>query len=313
LTYASRVGAFSAIARTRLQQGFIAPIAQIALGLAGAGTPGMIIGFVVGQSSGVILLGRLLLRHRQETAGLSFAHIFAAARRYRRFPLFSSWSAIVESAGSGGILYMLVSAYYVPVIAGYSFLTGRMLGRPLALVAGSLTQVYTGEAGRLVHTDPARLRRRFLQVSSRQLALSVVAAAGINLTAFWVYPLVFGSQWAAAVEYVAPLSLALASQTVLLSVSPTLQVLQKQGLAASWQPVPLVLLCGVFWGCARSGLPAVDAFWGYGAIQLLTTIVMFTMMLVSLHDAERQFNAEQAFKRAPSARDVVGAIIASTP
>jgi O-antigen/teichoic acid export membrane protein len=310
--YASRVGAFSAIARTRLKQGFIAPLAQIALGLAGAGTPGMIIGFIIGQSSGVVLLGRVLFRQRQEISGLSFRQIFAAAGRYRRFPLYSSWSAIIESAGSGGILYMLVSAYYVPVIAGYSFLTGRVLGRPLVLVAGSLTQVYTGEAGRLVRTDPARLRRRFLQVSSRQLALALVAVAGINLTAFWAYPLVFGSEWAAAVAYVAPLSLALASQTVLLSVSPTLHVLQKQGLAASWQPVPVILLCAVFWGCAHNGLPAITAFWGYGLIQLLTTVVMFTMMLVSLHNAEREFNAEQAFNPAISRRDGTRGTIVST-
>jgi O-antigen/teichoic acid export membrane protein len=312
LVYASRVGAFSAIARTRLKQGFIAPLAQIALGFAGAGTPGLIIGFVIGQSSGVVLLGRVLFRQRQEIAGISFRQILAAAGRYRRFPLYSSWSAIIESAGSGGILYMLVSAYYVPVIAGYSFLTGRILGRPLVLVAGSLTQVYTGEAGRLVRTDPARLRRRFLQVSSRQLALALVAAAAINLTAFWIYPAVFGPEWAAAVEYVAPLSLALGSQTVLLSVSPTLHVLQKQGLAASWQPVPVILLCAVFWGCSHNGLPAIDAFWGYGMIQLLTTVVMFTMMLVSLHTAEREFNVEQAFNSAPSAHDGGRTTFAST-
>lgn len=311
LAYASRVGAFSAIARTRLKQGFIAPIAQITFGLAGAGTPGMIIGFIIGQSSGVVLLARLLFLHHRESAGISLPQIFAAARRYHRFPLYSSWSAIIESAGSGGILYMLVSAYYVPAIAGYSFLTGRMLGRPLTLVAGSLTQVYVGEAGRLVHTDPARLRRRFLQVSSRQLALSVAAASAINLTAFWAYPLAFGPEWAAAVEYVAPLSLALGAQAVLLSVSPTMHVLQKQALAASWQPVPVVLLCAVFWICVHNGLPAIYAFWGYGLIQLLTTIVMMTMMFVSLHRAERRFTAEQAFQRAPAALEGTRGIIAS--
>jgi len=287
--YASRIGAFSSISRTRLGQGFIAPIAQIGMGgLVAASTTVLIIGFIIGQSSGVVLLTRLLFKNHRAVATVSWRRIVSAARRYYRYPLVSSWAAIIESAGSGGILYMLISTYYVPAIAGYSYLTGRVLGRPLVLVAGALGQVYIGEAGRLAHTDPARLRRRLLQVSSRQLLISLGWAALINIAAAQFYPLAFGSEWAAAVEYVLPLSVALVSQTVLSSVSPTLQVLEKQTLAASWQPVPVILLVMVFWGCSRLGLPAIDAFWGYGLIQLLTTIVMFAMMIVSLGQAERR-------------------------
>ena len=52
---ATRSGAFKEIARTRISQGISGPVSQILLGLAGAGTPGLVAGYVIGQSSGTAL------------------------------------------------------------------------------------------------------------------------------------------------------------------------------------------------------------------------------------------------------------------
>ncbi len=284
-TYATRVGEFAALARTRIVQGIAGPVAQITLALLGAGTFGLILGSVIGQSSGALRLGwRLLLRQR---AMISPRRILAVARRHRRFAQITSWSSIIEAAAGGGVLYLLVSTYYSPTVVGYSYLTGRVLGRPLVLVASALVQVYMAEAGRLVHSDLVALRRRFWQVASRQLLLALVWGAVVNLAAGWAYPTLFGAQWAPAVPFVRPLTVALVAQTVLTSVGPTLLLLQRQGLAAAWQPVALVLLVGAIVGGWHAGFSALAVFWAYAAIQVLTSLVMLGMILVAIRARER--------------------------
>jgi hypothetical protein len=87
---------------------------------------------------------------------------------YVRFPLFASWARVLDMAGGGSVLFLVFSACYSPEIAGYMFLTERVIARPLLIVSTSLLQVFPGEAGQAVLQDPARLRQRFWQDLPRQ-------------------------------------------------------------------------------------------------------------------------------------------------
>ena len=75
------------------------------------------------------------------------------------------------------ILYVLFSACYSSEVAGFMFLSERVIMRPLIIVSSSLLQVFTGEAGRSVSQDPWRLRARFYQVVTRQFLFA----------ASWIY------------------------------------------------------------------------------------------------------------------------------
>ena len=140
------------------------------------------VGFIIGQSSGtLLLLRRCVLARRRWLRGISWPGIAAAARRYARFPLFASWSRLLEAAGSGMVLFLIFSACYSSRVAGFMFLSERMIWRPLLLVSSSLLQVFTGEAGRAVSQDPQQLRRRFYQVVPRQFLLVAVWVVLANL------------------------------------------------------------------------------------------------------------------------------------
>jgi len=172
LSLATRASAFQDIARTRVAQGVSGPVSQIVLGLLGAGTPGLVVGFIIGQSSGTfLLLRRRVLARPEWLRSVSWSGIAAAARRYVQFPLFASWSRLLESAGSGLVLFLIFSACFSSQVAGFMFLSERVIWRPLLLVSSSLLQVFTGEAGRAVSQDPRQLRRRFYQVVPRQFLL----------------------------------------------------------------------------------------------------------------------------------------------
>lgn len=262
LAVATRAGAFSSIARTRISQGLSGPLSQMLLGVLGAGTAGLVIGYVIGQSSGTLLLFiRFVLGRREWLRQITWGRIAAVGRRYIAFPLYSSWARLLDEAGGGLILFVLFAACYSPAIAGFMFLSERVVMRPLVIISTSLLQVFTGEAGRTASQNPAQLRRRFHQIVPLQFLLAATWILAANLIAAWAFPRLFGAKWADAIPYLRALSVAYLSQIVLHPVSGTLQLLERQAMAAVWQICRLGLVVIAVLVPWRSGMPAVSALW----------------------------------------------------
>jgi len=280
---ATRLGAFRDIAATRVSQGVTGPVSQILLALLGAGTPGLAIGYVLGQSSGTLLLiSRVKRLAPAVTTAVSWHGVCAAARRFARFPLFASWSRLFEMAGGGTILFVLISSCYSSEIAGYMFLIERVIARPLLIISTSLLQVITGEAGLDVKNDPARLRRRFWQVIPKQFVLAAGWIGLANLVAGWAFPLVFGEQWDPAIPCLHALSIGYLALMVLHPASTLLQIMERQVLAAAWQATRLALIVASVIVPWRLGLPAIATLWLASAAQLVACSTMLVLIVISI-------------------------------
>ncbi|HET8995580.1 MAG TPA: oligosaccharide flippase family protein, partial [Acetobacteraceae bacterium] len=279
LSLATRASAFQEIARTRITQGISGPVSQIILGLLGFGAPALVIGFIIGQSSGTLLLLRRWVLARPEwLRSVSWCGMRAAARRYAQFPLFASWSRLLESAGSGLVLFLIFSACFSSQVAGFMFLSERVIWRPLLLVSSSLLQVFTGEAGRAVSQDPERLRRRFYQVVPRQFLLVAAWVALANLAAGWAFPVLFGAAWGDAIPFLRALSVSYLMQAVLHPLSTTMQILEYQVTAVLWQIGRLTLLVGGVLLAWHAGLSALTALWIASLIQAACCLVLLGLM-----------------------------------
>ena len=174
LHHATRAQDFRAIASTRIAQGLSGPLSQIAMGLLGWGAGGLAAGTIIGQCSGTLLLAnRTVLRRPGALCGIAPRAMRGIAWRHRGFPLIAAWAGMIDIAGTGQLVYPLVTAFYPGPVVGYILLAERVVARPLQMLSTSLLTVFMAEAGRLLDRDPARLRQRFRQVTSRQLATSV--------------------------------------------------------------------------------------------------------------------------------------------
>jgi O-antigen/teichoic acid export membrane protein len=280
---ATRLSAFRDIASTRLSQGIFGPMSQILLGVLGLGSAGLAIGFVIGQSSGTFLLvSRVAALSPGLARSISWHGVTEAIQRYARFPLFASWARLLDMAGSGTILFLLYAACYSSEIAGFMFLTERVIARPLLMVSTSLLQVFVGEAGQAVHRNPAGLRRRFRQVVSRQFALVTGWILIANLLAAWAFPLVFGPEWAGAVPYLRAISVAWLGIAVLHPVSTSLQLLERQVLAAVWQTARLIVVVGGTMLAWHLGFSALTALWIASLAQAAACVVLLVLIARSI-------------------------------
>jgi O-antigen/teichoic acid export membrane protein len=306
LAVATRASAFKEIARTRISQGISGPVSQIVFGLAGLGTPGLVIGFVIGQCSGtLLLLTRCILPRRDWLHAISWPGILAAARRYIGFPLFASWARLLDAAGGGLVLFVLFSACYSSRIAGFMFLSERVIWRPLLLVSSSLLQVFIGEAGKAVSQDPAQLRRRFYQVVPRQMLLVTAWIVVANLLAGWAFPLLFGHEWGNAIPYLRALSVAYWVQAVLHPVSTTLQMLEHQVTAAMWQVGRLAAVVAGVILAWRHGYSALSALWIGSLAQAVCCLVLLGLMMAAVEQVARRRKTRPAPGTAPAAARTV--------
>ncbi len=280
--WAIRKKAFKAIARTKISQNVSMVFTQVGLGVAGAGPVGLIVGDVIGRAGGSGTLLALVLR--QDTRlfrALKLRRIAAAARRYVRFPLYSSGSALFNSAGLQ-VPALLVAAVYGVQAAGFFSLSQRVVSTPSWLVSQAVNQVYFGEAAEMARERPEHLYRLYLQLSKYLMLLGAVIAVGLATLSPLLFPIVFGGEWTEAGVYAQFLALAFLGQFVVAPVSLTLSVLERQRLQLAWDAGRFALIVAVFEACRRAEATSEVAVLSYSAVLLATYIVLWLLSLAAV-------------------------------
>ncbi|NGM44573.1 oligosaccharide flippase family protein [Rhodobacter sp. SGA-6-6] len=194
--WATRKKQFADVARTRVTQAVAGVSAMLALGLGGIGAAGLTFGHMVMQGAGALGLGiRTLRADPHLLRGVTRQGMFAAAREYRRFPLWSMPEALANVAGLQ-IPILLIAAFADTDEAGQLMLAMQVMVMPMALVGSSLGQVYLSRAP-TEHRE-GRLAAFTLSIVRRLALFGAPPIAVLGLTAPWTFPLVFGENWARA-------------------------------------------------------------------------------------------------------------------
>jgi O-antigen/teichoic acid export membrane protein len=276
---ATRQGRFAEMGRTRIYQALNGPIVQIGLGgIFHAGTIGLLIGFVIGQSAGVVGLFRLLLSGRRSALrNVNAGSIWATAVRYKRFPIFSSWSGVF-SAAAPNFMTLAFPLLYGAKVGGFLFLAERILVRPLGLLTGSILHVFIMEVGRTAATAPENMRNLFLDITVKQFGISALWISAIVLSAPYFVPFIFGDQWAAAPIYLRYLAIGFFPGSIVTTVLYTLQALGKQKLAAAIDVCRTSSIIITLVIAYKFGLGAMDAVLACSLAQAAAQVAVFAVM-----------------------------------
>jgi O-antigen/teichoic acid export membrane protein len=193
--WAVRTKRFTTIAGTTLRQA----LATIAIQLAAfkLGVLALLFGQVAGQSVGTARLGRPALA-TPPFKQVSWNGVGQAAGRYRRFPFFSTWEGLFNTAGLQ-LPPLMFAMIFGPVAAGLYSLANRVLSLPMSLVGTAIGQVFfsnaaearrTGELGPLV----SRLHAKLAHIGLPPTLLLLLLGPDI-------FALVFGAEWRQAGEF----------------------------------------------------------------------------------------------------------------
>ncbi|MCF8012717.1 MAG: oligosaccharide flippase family protein [Clostridiales bacterium] len=252
--WAIRTKSFSAIARTKLTQS----AGMVAVQLAGyaLGPLALLVGRVFGQAAGTTTLGMLAVRNKWGAFRLvTIRGVMQAAVRYKRFPIYSTWGGMLNTAGAQ-LPPLLFAAFFSSSVAGIYLLTQRVLAMPMTLIGKSIADVFFSQA--------AQARRELTLdslVGNIHYKLSQIVmppALFLIIAGPQVFDFVFGENWVAAGHFAQWLAIYIYFQFVTSPLSQIVSVLEKQVQGSVFQ---FILFCAQISGLMAGvwyGLPMVS-------------------------------------------------------
>ena len=285
--WALRARDYTSVATNRVTQNAVLVGGQLAFGFVRAGAPGLFLGAVAGSCAGMLrLVATTWRRDRDALRRISPAGMAAAAQRYRRFPLVSSWSALLAALGVRAPLVLLILIHGTATGGQYA-LAERVLYLPLTLVAGSVGQVFVAEAAQATRTGAGGLVALYRRTTLTLARIAIVPAIAVAVVAPILTVPVFGAAWTEAGLYIAVLVPMFFMTFVATATGNVLNVVERQGLQLLRELVRLGLLGGAVLGAGLAGLDPLGTVVTISAAGCLTYAVY---LLVSWH-AVRTFES----------------------
>lgn len=240
-----RDGRFAQLARVRVGQSLSGSGVQIATGLGGGGALGLLVGNVVNTAVAAAYLAvRLVPRARILARELDPGALRRLWSTYRRFPVYSTWEALANSAAIH-VPVILVAAVAAPDEAGYLMLAMYVLQAPMSLIGAAVGQVYLSKA-------PEAYRRGNLaqftaDVLNKLTAYGVGPIIAIGILSPLGFGVIFGDGWERAGRLVAWMTPWFVLQFLATPVSMSLHIAGRQRAAMLIQLFALLVRVAVVW------------------------------------------------------------------
>jgi O-antigen/teichoic acid export membrane protein len=244
---------------------------------------GLIISALAGQCLFVLLLmGVLKTIHLRDNWQLG-----PILRQYKKFPMVSVPTDLISQL-SGQLPRFYLSAYSGSAALGLFFLNQRVLDLPLAVIAGSIREVFSQRANQQYQVEQ-RCDKLFLSTFRHLLSMALVPSILLFLFAPDIFALVFGERWREAGTYA---QIVLPIYFFRFCISPLCMVFyitQKQHQELVWQIVLLLLTCASFGFGVLTRNPKLGLLC-YSAMYCFMYVVIFFMALrLSRGDGGRSF------------------------
>lgn len=227
--WSTRRKQFNRLAARTITQSTVTAATQIGTGALypAASAGGLIGGSIVGQ---LIATGRLAWQISRDE-GKQIKNYFCikgirrVLTRYRRFPIYDSWSGLLNTA-STMLPALLLGYFFTPAVVGYYALGHRVLAMPMGVVGGSIAQVFFPQA--IEAKRKGDLNRLTLDMFQRLLSIGFVPILLITIVAPDLFAVIFGVRWWIAGEYVRWLSLWLLFVFISSPLSTMYAVMERQ-------------------------------------------------------------------------------------
>jgi O-antigen/teichoic acid export membrane protein len=189
---ANRRQAYRRLAASRLAQAAVTAAASVTLGAAAWGSPGLVLGAVLGQAVATVMLLGGTAWGEAAAARPLWPALKATAARYAEFPRINLPHALLDAGQASAVLALLGAAYGGAALGAYA-LALRVARTPLAMLGNSVGQVFQQRAARLAETG-ADLRPLVRRTVARLLLIAAPFAVAM-VFAPPLFAAVFGARW----------------------------------------------------------------------------------------------------------------------
>ena len=195
--WAIRTKQFGVIAKTKFAQSFSSVAVQLSAFKLGAIS--LLFGQLMGQTAGnTTLFTSAVKPHKETFKEVKKGDIVHSAKRWKKFPLFSTWDGLFNAASSQ-LPPLLFATFFSPAAAGVYMLAHRVLNMPMVLIGNAVSNVFfskSAEAHRNNNLAPlvAGIHEKLAYIAMPPLM--ILMFTGPKLFSF-----IFGENWVQAGEF----------------------------------------------------------------------------------------------------------------
>jgi lipopolysaccharide exporter len=223
----ARAHQFGRISRRNITNVLVTISISLAAGFLGYTTAGsLIFGIFLGMVVATIIQAVEIWRDDHLTfKKIRPVGMWSGMVRYRKFPLYDSWSALLNGI-SWQMPTFLLTFFFTPQVVGFYALGTRVLRLPIDLLGSSIAQAFFPQAAE------AKLHNRLPEVVEstfrRLVGFSIFPLLVLMIVGEDLFRLVFGAQWGEAGVYTQYLSIWMFFWFISAPMGQLFQVLEKQ-------------------------------------------------------------------------------------
>ncbi len=185
--------AFTVIARTKVVQNSVQETVNVVLALFSKLLGGLIVGYMLGFISTLILQLRNLKNDFANLQRVSIADMRDVALRYKKLPLYDIPSAFVSTL-SAQLPVLFLSGFYTKDITGAYSITQKSLGAPIQLLGSSVLQVFKQRANN-DYLAKGNCRTAYRETFKTLFLSALFPIVLLLLFGPWLFGFVFGDEW----------------------------------------------------------------------------------------------------------------------
>ncbi len=235
--WAIREKKFNIIAKTRVYQSILGISTQIGLGMLGLKPFGLLLGSIIKRASGFISLLKLV--NKKFIKNLTFEQFKFVVKRYKKFPLISNQSALLNVLGLN-LPILLLAHFYGSKKVGFFSLTLLVVNIPLTTLGRSLAQVFISESSEFVKTDIKKLKKLYFNIIKNLLFIGIIPCLIFILWAPMIFTFIFGDNWHLSGKITQNLSIMYLIQFITVPTSQLLTIMEKQEAQLIWDTLRMI-------------------------------------------------------------------------
>jgi len=273
----SRRVRFGTLATAQVANSVSSKFVQIGTGFGSASPLGLILGLIAGYGAALLVM----LRGIREDLSLfrkavSLDGIKRMATRYRRFPLFTSWSTVANSVSMQAAPLML-AAFFSPVVVGFYGMAHMVVNMPMSLIGSATGQVFFQKASEEKNRTGS-VKTVVQEVHQRLVSIGIFPILILMIIGEELFALVLGAQWGPSGRFACILAPWLFLVFIASPLSTIFSVLERQTVDLSFNLLILLSRIVVLYIGGTYGDPVVTLvlfsltgviFWGWMNLYIL--------------------------------------------
>ncbi|GEK33604.1 oligosaccharide flippase family protein [Kurthia sibirica] len=265
--WALRMEAYGVISKSKVVMNSSQGFSQLIFGFLHFGLIGLIMGEVVGRISGALKYIQFYKKDIRMSFKTTRLEAKALAQRYIKFPLVSSISGLLFSAGTN-LPTLFLATFFDVQSAGYYYLAQKLLTVPENLIGFSASQVYLTQVAQLVNNGES-VRAYCIETIKKLVIITLVIMVVIDLVTPLVFQYIFGDEWGTTATFIQILSIMYFTRIVLQPLNSIFQIYEAFYSQVSAELIRFILIIIAIVTSSIFSVTNVQALW---SISILTTV-----------------------------------------